>query len=301
MKHTDIPLDIEYHADDYGLFPDQSREILDCCREGCLNAVSVMPNSPHLAACMERLRAEGTDVKIAAHLNLIEGRGLCPPDQVSALVDRDGVFTASFGKLLLAGFLPGREELRRQLREELRAQLRAVRAHMRPGEKFRVDGHAHYHMLPIVFDSLVQVMREEGMEAEYIRFPDEHLGLYLGVWRKLDGLRPINLVKVLILKLLSARNRRKYKEYLATMEKRLFLGVALSGHMTEKNVKAVLPGARKKAAAKGWGIELLAHPGGVYGPQDIAALTHPDDVAFLTSDDRRREKEMFCGGEISHR
>lgn len=298
MKNTGTPVDVEYHADDYGLFPSQSREILDCHQKGCLNAVSVMPNSPHLSACMERLRAEGADVKITVHLNLIEGHSLCPPDRVSGLVDRHGVFTVSFGKLLLAHLLPGKRELGRQLCEELRAQLRAVQAHMPPGAKLRVDGHAHYHMLPIVFDSLVQVLGEEGLEVEYIRFPDERLGLYARVLGRLEGVRLINLVKVVVLKLLSARNRRKHGAYLAPMEKRLFLGVALSGHMTEKNVKALLPGAVKKAAAKGWGIELLAHPGGVYEPGDIAALTHPDDVAFLTGDDRAKEKEMFCSGEI---
>lgn len=39
-------VDIEYHADDYGLCPAQSREILDCYTDGRLNAVSIMPNSP---------------------------------------------------------------------------------------------------------------------------------------------------------------------------------------------------------------------------------------------------------------
>lgn len=271
---------------------------MDCHQEGCLNAVSVMPNSPHLSACMERLRDQGAEVKIAAHLNLIEGHSLCPPDQVSGLVDREGVFTTAFGKLLLANLLPGRGALKAQLREELRAQLRAVRAYMRPGEKLRIDGHAHYHMLPIVFDSLVQVLGEEGLEVEYIRFPDERLGLYVRVLGRLEGVRLINLMKVVVLKVLSARNRWKHRGYLAPMEKRLFLGVALSGHMTEKNVKALLPGAVRRAAAKGWGLELLAHLGGVYEPGDISALAHPDDVAFLTSGDRAREKEMFCSDAI---
>lgn len=74
----------------------------------------------------------------------------------------------------------------------------AVRAYMRPGEKLRIDGHARYHMLPIVFDSLVQVLGEEGLEVEYIRFPDERLGLYLPVLGRLVGVRLINLVKVVI-------------------------------------------------------------------------------------------------------
>lgn len=40
-------------------------------------------------------------------------------------------------------------------------------------------------------------------------------------------------------------------------------------------------------------MEILAHPGGVYEEADIARLTHPDDVHFLTSDFRNQEATLF--------
>lgn len=287
-------VDIEYHADDYGLCPAQSREILDCYTDGRLNAVSIMPNSPYLAECMELLRPYLGKLKVAVHLNLLEGHCLCPSEQIPYLVDTKGIFASSFGKLLLAGVSFKRNKYCQQLREEIRAQIHAVQQYLDPEAPLRIDGHAHWHMLPVVFDSLIQVLQEEHLSVEYIRFPSEQISLYLQNGRKISGLKVINSVKVLVLKVLAARNRRKYRSYLASMEKRLFLGVALSGNMTLENVRAILPSAVHKAKKKGWGIELLAHPGGVYLPEDIAQLTHPDDIKFLTSEARRKEKKMFC-------
>lgn len=287
-------IDIEYHADDYGLFPSQSQEILDCQQKGCLNAVSIMPNSPYLAECMELLRAYQGKLKMAVHLNLMEGHCLCAPEQVSHLVDERGVFNGSFGKLLLKDILPGRKEYRKQLRKEISAQIHTVMAYLPPETPLRIDGHAHYHMLPAVFDSLIQVLEAEGLNVEYIRFPSEKWRIYISSKKSLEYIKPINAIKVAILNLLAERNCRKHRKYLPHLERRLFLGVALSGTMTEKNVSAILPKAIQEAKKNGWGIELLAHPGGVYAPEDISQLTHPDDIKFLTSPFRRREKEMFC-------
>lgn len=286
--------DIEFHADDYGLFPAQSQEILESYQNGCLNAISIMPNSPCLAECMEMIRPYQEKIKMTVHLNFMEGHSLCEIGQVHCLTDERGIFNASFGKLLLADLLPGRKEYRRQLCREISAQIHAVQAYLPAEMPLRIDGHAHYHMLPAVFDSLIQVIEEEKVDVEYIRIPREKLSLYLQNRRALEGIRPINIVKVVVLNLLAARNLKKHKKYLSSIENRLFLGVALSGNMTAKNVSVLLPGAIREAKTKGLGIEILAHPGGVYDPTDISRLTHPDDVKFLTSEARKKEKEMFC-------
>lgn len=283
----------EFHADDYGLFPAQSQEILDCYKNGCLNAVSIMPNSPYLTECMEMLRPYQEKIKMAVHLNFMEGHSLCDPKQVYRLVDGRGVFNISFGKLLLADLLPGRKEYRRQLCQEISAQIHAVQAYLPPEMPLRIDGHAHYHMLPAVFDSLIRVIQKEKLNVEYIRFPCEKWRIYTSTWKELEYVKPINIVKVMVLNLLAARNRKKHKEYVASMERQVFLGVALSGTMTKQNVSAILSKAIKMVEIRGWGIELLAHPGGVYVPENISQLTHPDDIKFLTSPFRSKEKEMF--------
>lgn len=284
-KHT---VSVEYHADDYGLFPAQSRRILDCSDHGVLNAVSVMTNGPHLAACMEAFGPYKDRLAAAVHLNFMEGRAFCP----GILTDQAGNFHVTFGALLLHSFLPARRKYRAALREEIRAQIHALLPYL-GGRPLRIDGHAHYHMLPVVFDALMDIIQEENLSVSYIRVPKDPVRLYLRHWKELDGFRPINLVKVLILDLLAWRNEWKYRAFFDGLERRVFLGVLFSGNMCYENVSAVLPEAEALAARKGWGVEVLAHPGGVHEPEDVQELTHPDDRAFLTSGSREREAAMF--------
>lgn len=296
-KREIIGVPIEYHADDYGLFPVQSLRILDCHQCGNLNGVSVMPNSAFLKETMELLRPYQKEIAVTVHLNFIEGKSLCPAEEVPLLTDQNGIFKGSFGNLLIHSFLPGRRRYREQLKKEIRAQIFAVKDYLEEGTPLRIDGHAHYHMLPVAFDALVDVIREEKLNVSYIRIPREYLSLYLPHWNRLRDFAPINLVKVLILNFLSWRNRRKYGDILGSLEQRLFMGVFLSGSMYGNNVTPILPSAIRLAEKKGWGLELLAHPGGVYEDEDIARLTNADDVAFLTDPARCTEATLFLPHE----
>ena len=281
---------IEYHADDYGLFPTQSHRILDCHRNGSLNGISVMPNSPHLGECMSDMYRFSEEVAVTVHLNIIEGKSLT---EAPLLTDKQGNLNCSFGSLLLRSFLPGRDKYRRQLKQELLAHIRSVQKYYPEGTPVRLDGHAHYHMLPVVFDALMDGIREEKLNVSYIRIPREYLRIYLPCLHKLKDFSPINLVKVLILNLLALRARMKYGDDLKQLEQKLFLGVFLSGRMYYENVIHFLPRAVELAKRKGMDIEILGHPGGVFEPEDIAQITSQEDRAFLTSDLRNREKSLF--------
>lgn len=279
---------IEYHADDYGLFPAQSRRILDCAENGVLNAVSIMTTSPRLAVCMESFEPFLDKLDIAVHLNFMEGQALRP----GLLTGKNGTFRVTFGSLLLHSFLLDRKKYRAALKEEIKSQLQAAEPYL-SGKPLRIDSHAHYHMIPVVFDALMDVLTENKLPVSYIRIPMEPIGLYLRHWTELKGLRPINLVKVLVLNLLAARDLHKYRPFMETLEKRVFLGVMLSGRMSYPNVSALRKDAAALAERRGWGLEILAHPGGVYESDDLAELTHKDDAAFLSSRFRRDEAEMF--------
>lgn len=293
MKHLNHKVHIEFHADDYGLFPVQSHRILDCHRNGNLCGLSIFPNSPHLRECVSDLYPYLGEVAVTVHLNLIEGDSLSDPAQVPLLTDKDGHLSCRFGTLLLRSFLPGRDTLRQQLKQEFRAQIRAVRECLPAEVPLRLDGHAHYHMIPVAFDAMMDVVREEDLPVSYIRIPREYLRLYLPHMFRLRDLSPINLVKVAVLNLLSGMARAKYARELMPMEKKLFLGVALSGRMYYENVKVFFPQAMKLARRKGLDLEILGHPGGVFEPEDIRKITSEEDVAFLTSPLRKREKSLF--------
>lgn len=290
MDQKNKNIKIEYHADDYGLFPTQSHRILDCHRNGNLNGISILGNSPHLGECMSDMYQFSEDVAVTVHLNLFEGKSLT---QAPLLTDEEGNLNCSFGSLLLHSYLPGRDQYRQQLKQELLAQIQAVQNHFPEDAPVRLDGHAHYHMLPVVFDALMDAVREENLKVSYIRLPREYIRLYLPCLHKLQDFSPINLVKVMILNLLTLRAEIKYGGILKNMEKKLFLGVFLSGRMYYENVIQFLPGAVALAEKKGLGLEVLGHPGGVFEAEDIAQITAADDKTFLTSQLRNREKSMF--------
>lgn len=284
---------IEFHADDYGLFPTQSHRILDCHRNGNLNGISVMPNSPHLPECMSDMYGFSDEVAVTVHLNLMEGNSLSDPGKIPLLTDSEGRLHCSFGGLLLHSFLPDRNRYRQQLKTELSAQIAAVRKYFPEEKPVRLDGHAHYHMIPVVFDAIMDVIREENLKVSYIRIPREYPSLYFSCGNRLQDFSPINLVKVAILNLLSLRAEKKYGSFLRNLEQKVFLGVLLSGRMYYENVIHILPGAVALAEKLGKDLEVLAHPGGVFEPEDIAQITSADDRTFLTSDLRNREKSMF--------
>lgn len=289
--YCDVP--IEYHADDFGLFPTQSQRILECHYHGILNGTSVMPNSTYLNTCMELLHPVKREIALTVHLNIIEGCSICSHEEIPLLTDQNGVFRISFGKLLLGSFLPGRNAYRKQLKRELKAQIYAILPYLEEGMPLRLDGHAHYHMLPVVFDALMDVIQEEKLKVSYIRIPREYPSLYLRHWRELRDFSAINLLKVLILNILAGRNQKKYRDILGHMEQKVFLGVFLSGRMYWENVMPVLQDAIELARNQGKGLEILAHPGGVYEEDDIRELTYPEDIDFLTSGYRRKEASLF--------
>ena len=66
----------EFHADDYGLFLEQSKRILECYEHGVLNGTSIISNGPELNECLRVLPEKG--MQLSVHLNLMQGQCLAP-------------------------------------------------------------------------------------------------------------------------------------------------------------------------------------------------------------------------------
>ncbi len=296
---------IEYHADDYGLFKTQSEHIIDCYHKGALNGISIMPNSPYLEECMSKIENIRGKLFVAVHVNLVEGRPITGI-RASRLINEDGNFDIGFGKLLLVGFVPILRKLYyKQIKREVEAQIMKCAPYMNGG-KFRIDGHVHYHMLPLVFDAIMQVVREKNLDVSYIRFPKEELSIYRKTAGKVKDIKPINIIKVLVLNTLAKRNELKHGNAMADLgvEKKLFMGVMLSGHMFYDNVQKCLPNAADIMADRGLhDMEILFHPGDVTIDDEVNEITSKDDMEFLhiNYDKRMKEAEAlrkFGGGLI---
>ena len=284
---------IEFHADDYGLFPVQSRHIIDCYYNGALNGISIMPNSPYLKECMDAISDIRKNMAVTVHLNFVEGQPLTG-SKAKKLIDKDGNFNIGFVKLLLVSYIPVvRVIYSKQIRREIRAQLKACAPYMNNGI-FRIDGHVHYHMLPIVFDALMAEIRLMDIPVSYIRFPKEELSIYRKAYEFIGGIKPINIVKALVINTLVKRNVKKHERALESLklEKSLFMGIMLSGHMFYNSVNACLPYAEEIAKDKGIEhMELLFHPGDVSEEDEMFRLTAGSDIDFLSENSHNREKE----------
>lgn len=282
----------EFHADDYGLFLEQSKRILECYEHGVLNGTSIISNGPELNECLRVLPEKG--MQLSVHLNLMQGQCLAPASDVSLLTDARGQFHVSFSKLLFSGFTGKRETYKQQIKAEYRAQIRKLLPLFKQtGQAIRIDGHAHWHVVPVAFDALMEVIMEDNLPVAYIRLPDEPLTLYLRYLFRLMPFPVINIVKVLLLKILVSRDQRKWKECLQQMEQKLFLGVMLSGHFDYRRMKTLVPAAETLAAGKGIGLEILAHPGSVRLEKNLKEVTNQDDYHFFTSPAREEEGEAF--------
>ena len=283
---------IEFHADDYGLFLAQSKRILDCSSMGCLNGTSVFPNGRELDPCLSLLSGQG--LMLTIHLNLMQGRCLARPNDVSLLVNESGIFRVRFSQLLFAPFTGKYFSYKKQLKTELSAQINRLLPYFEQNHlPLRLDGHAHWHMIPVVFDALMELIQENDYPVAYIRIPSEPIGLY---WRNLPKIVPfpvINIIKMFLLRLLARRNNRKWSTALSNLEHKVFLGVLLSGCFDIRRMSALLSGAVHYAKKHSAGLEILAHPGSVHEPEDISQITNQNDLQFFTSPAREVEADSL--------
>ena len=304
MQKTEADSDfrIEFHADDYGQTLEASERILDCYRMGVLNGVSLMPGSRCLGESVSLLRqVETQDRKIALtiHLNFREGMPLSG-NKAKHLIRGDGAFHGSFGKFLFMPLLPWNyAAYYQEVKEELRLQIQRCRPYFED-EPIRLDGHGHFHMLPVIFDALMDLIAEENLPVSMIRFPYEDYGLYWHCRKEIRMARPVNLVKVMILRILCRRNRKKYAAQLKGMDSFYFIGVMYSNQMQYEIVSKLLPEAITRAKAKGQHLEMLFHPGGVFEPEALKTVTSEDDRKFYSDEERNREKDAMIRLKAGH-
>lgn len=242
-------------ADDYGISAKTCRQINECAACGAVNKISVLPNT-EVKDIQQYIPKQG--VMLGAHINLVEGRPLSPPESVRMLLDKRGCFKYSFPGLFLRTLLPGRKKFTKQIYTEIKSQLAAYKQ-LDSDSTTAIDSHQHTHMIPAVFKALMRAVRDEGIQVRYLRMPAEPIWPYLRQPGLYITYRPINLVKQGLLKLLGRLHRAKLQQ--SGIQTAIFMGVLFSGHMDAARVKKVLPHYIRLAEKKGMDIELLFHPG----------------------------------------
>lgn len=260
---------INIHADDYGMTAQCNARIQTCWEQGCVNAVSVMVNGN------EPLLPKDSHVPVALHLNLVEGKTLTPAEQVPLLIREDGYLKHSFFGLLILSLSPMRRQLEKQLYLEIQAQLVEFQRLFPNERELLLDSHQHTHMIPLVFSTLLRVIRDLGLGVSYMRIPAEPIGPFLREPALYLTYRPMNLVKNAVLNFLWCFNRKQFRE--SGISTAIFCGILFSGEMDKRRLTKVFPHFLRLAEKRGMDLEFLFHPGAILPGEPFL---DPDKTGF---------------------
>lgn len=271
-------------ADDYGITAAACKHIDECVLHGALNKISIFPNT-ELTDIKERI-PKGLSA-ISIHINLVEGKPISPPEDVSLLVDSRGYFKYSFTGLFLLSLSSKRKELKKQIYREIRNQIEHWRNIMGADIPLEIDSHQHTNMIPVVFRVLMRVIKDEKISVKYIRFPAEPILPYLQAPSLYLTYNLLNLIKQWVLKIFGLVNRNELKK--SGIKTALFMGVLFSGNMDEKRVTRVLNGYNKLARKNDEDIEILFHPGYIEPGEKVLDTNKKKFIEFYSSEGRKTE------------
>ncbi len=299
---------LDIHADDYALTPHTSQDMLACIKAGKLDSISIVPNMSCFRECMELLKEAIPTLPflpvMSVHLDFVEGKCLAGAKEVPLLAkEENGLIGLSWGSLWILSYFPGkRAKAKRQLKKEIKAQIAVVQkeidACMETAKQnqipcaqkgLRIDSHQHAHMIPIVWEALLEVIEEEKYEVEYIRNSKEMFGAFVSETSLWKTYRPINFVKNRLLAIYSHRADRYAKEH--QMESMYLWGLIMSGHMDYARIDKLFGKVAKKAKKDGRVLEILFHPG-ITLPEEVTEELGKDAAEdFYLLPDRHIEKE----------
>lgn len=297
MTHT-----IYYNADDYGVCAAQSETILSCHTNGCLNSISIFANSPYtekafsLAADASNTavtaHASTPTLRMVAHLNLIDGHSAAPAALVPLLTDENGMLCCSFGYLLKANFSAPRRRraFHAQLKTEIAAQL-AVVSELMKSRHICVDSHQHFHIIPLVFHALCEVIDENHYILDSLRIPTDPIRPILTTPRLLCKVPPINFIKYGILRALSWRILAKAKRICQDIP--VFFGIFFTCRMEYDAVAPLLKKYDAIARKQHRNLELMFHPGGVEDANDLLDPSNKELAAFYRDAYRKKEADTL--------
>ena len=168
------------NADDFGVSEEVNEGVIRSFREGVLTSCSLMVSGDAFEQAV-RLAKANPRLAVGIHLVAVCGRSVLSPAEIPRLVDREGRFSSN---PLTAGIkYYFSRQARLQLRRELAAQFEKFQATGLPCS--HIDGHQHFHIHPIIFDSAVRLGRRFGVNR--LRVPEDHLKLALSF----DGSRAL--------------------------------------------------------------------------------------------------------------
>ncbi len=289
---------IDFHADDYAASIENSKRIIELVQAGRIDSFSVLPNMGCYEECMNLLKDNWESFPkkplISVHLNLIDGYWLSSKKP-------GRIIKNSWGKIFLHTMIPDhkRNRLLASYSAEIEAQIKAVTektADLRDDSgapiALRIDSHVHTHMIPLVFDALMDALARTGLrnEVSFIRCSTEPLSMFLFTPGITGTISPVNIIKNIMIHILSHFVRDNLRGM--NIDTGRLFGVAMTGEMDKRRVSILLPKMIKYARKKNAYLEILSHPGRTAG-NEVSPEYGPDDRKAFLSPNRDVEYDML--------
>lgn len=156
------------NADDFGLCESVNKGIVETHTNGVLTSTTIMTNMPAAEQAVELAKnlpalskVEGPALGLGVHLNLTAGKPLCQGNSVKLILDSQGHFALSPGKLALAALITGK--VRTAIETELALQIQwLIDRGIKPTH---LDSHKHVHCFPSIFPIVCRLAKRFGIKA----------------------------------------------------------------------------------------------------------------------------------------
>jgi hypothetical protein len=233
------------NADDFGLCESVNKGIVEAHTKGVLTSTTIMANMPAAGHAVELAKNLPT-LGLGVHLNLTAGKPLCQDNIVKLILDSQGRFALSPGKLALASLITGK--VRIAIETELASQIQwLIDKGIKPTH---LDSHKHIHSFPTIFPIVCRLAKHFGVSA--IRYTFEPKQVSQLPWPVTDreSRKRASLVRTM-----AKINRWQNPAFFKTDA---LLGVAHVGTINAAFMRAVSLYNTASTA------ELMTHPGHTY-------------------------------------
>lgn len=230
------------NADDFGMKEGVNRAIVELHQKGIISSVSCMTSKPAWPQAAHYLR-QHPELGAGVHLVFNDGYPVLPPEQVPAILGKDGQFLED--QQIMWGFRPGTN---RQLRDEFRAQIdRYIQDVGAPPD--HLDNHCSVsYIRPDRFKVTLEMAREYDLPIR-APFGDD-----------LEQMAPIlserNDKPVWLIRSLGGLYRRSSDRFGIRRPNTFISHFSFPGSRTAENLLMILDELQE-----GWITELLTHPG----------------------------------------
>ena len=158
------------NADDFGLSESVNKGIVEAHTKGVLTSTTIMANMPAADQAVE-LAKNLPSLGLGVHLNLTAGKPLCQDNTVKLILDSQGYFALSPGKLALASLVNGK--VKTAIEAELTSQIQwLIDKGIKPTH---LDSHKHIHSFPSIFPVVCRLAKRFSIPAIRYTFEPKQL------------------------------------------------------------------------------------------------------------------------------